>query len=414
MQLSVLSRDLAVPPAEPADGDRHIVAAGAEGAWAGRTGAIAAFQDGAWAFHAPLAGWIAWIVAESAAAVFDGAAWIGLPGPQSVPLLGVNATADATNRLAVKADAVLMSHDDATPGTGDMRLKLNKHAPGGTASVLWQTGWSGRAEFGVTGDDDLHLKVSADGASWREALVVDRTSGAVRMPATVPVSAPFNLLKDAGRFAGSPEPQAVGVGGFVAPGYVSAVNGATIAQGPKFIHNNNDYGGTAGALHADIKALIDGWKDPTHRRYGVEFHTLDITAGAGTGTSRTIGGVVHYLTFALLASPLPPQWAFNCHLLARSGSVGLTTTSATVGKLYIDGVEQTEGQQIAPADGWRQVTRLYNRDPRVFEGYDNIFHGIFTTPGTEFLLAAPVLTPGAIPVAPGLFHGVAPSLEAWR
>lgn len=68
-----------------------------------------------------------------------------LSGRQS-PLLGVTTTADATNRLAVKSDATLFTHDDATPGTGDMRQVLNKAAAGNTVSQLYQTGFSGRAE----------------------------------------------------------------------------------------------------------------------------------------------------------------------------------------------------------------------------------------------------------------------------
>jgi hypothetical protein len=38
--------------------------------------------------------------------------------------------------------------------------------------------------MGLTGDDDFHVKVSADGSSWLEALVIDRSTGRVVMPAT--------------------------------------------------------------------------------------------------------------------------------------------------------------------------------------------------------------------------------------
>ncbi|MDH4980681.1 DUF2793 domain-containing protein [Hyphomicrobium sp. D-2] len=417
VHLSVVDRDLATAPEEPLEGQRHIVSGSATGIWADRGGEIAAFQDGAWAYFSPNSGWIAWVAAESMALVFDGAQWVSLTEAASLnpaALVGVNATADMGNRLAVKSDAVLLSHDDTTPGSGDMRLKLNKAAAGGTASVLYQSDWSGRAEFGTVGDDDFHIKVSPDGATWHEALIIDRTSGAVRMPASVPLSAPYNLLKDAGRFAGSPEPQSGSVGSFTAPSYVLAANGATIAGGPKFITNNNDYGGTAGALDVDVRALIDKLKDAGKRRYGVEFYLLDITAGTGTGTARTINGLNHYLPFALLTAPLPPQWAFNCHIRVKSGSVGCTSTLASVGDMYIDGVRRTASQQITPADGWRQLTRLYNRDPRQFEGYDNIMHNIFATPETRFYLAAPLLVPGAIPIGPEFYYGVVPSLEAWR
>lgn len=95
------------------------------------------------------------------------------------PLLGVNATADTTNRLSVAAPATLLNHD----GNGH-QLKLNKAAASDTASLLYQTGFSGRAEMGTTGDDDFHFKVSADGSTWKDAIVIDRSSGGVRLPNT--------------------------------------------------------------------------------------------------------------------------------------------------------------------------------------------------------------------------------------
>ena len=73
-----------------------------------------------------------------------------------------------TNRLAVSAPATLLTH----AGNGH-QLKLNKAASGDTASLLYQTNWSGRAEMGLTGDDHFRLKVSADGAAWTDALTVD-------------------------------------------------------------------------------------------------------------------------------------------------------------------------------------------------------------------------------------------------
>ena len=36
--------------------------------------------------------------------------------------------------------------------------------------------------MGTTGDDDFHVKVSADGTAWNEAIVVDRATGAVSFP----------------------------------------------------------------------------------------------------------------------------------------------------------------------------------------------------------------------------------------
>jgi hypothetical protein len=47
------------------------------------------------------------------------------------------------------------------------------------ASLLFQSGWSGRAEFGLLGDDDFSLSVSADGTNFVPALCVDRGTGFV-------------------------------------------------------------------------------------------------------------------------------------------------------------------------------------------------------------------------------------------
>src|ERR1700682_3996813 len=47
------------------------------------------------------------------------------PGNGTLTKLGINTAADTTNRLALKFNAALFSHDDVTPGTGDMRIVLN-------------------------------------------------------------------------------------------------------------------------------------------------------------------------------------------------------------------------------------------------------------------------------------------------
>lgn len=180
VQLSVLDRDLAAPPGSPADGARYIVAASPTGAWTGHSGSIAAYQDGAWAFYAPAEGWVVWIADEDVAVAWNGTAWAGLAtGDGSFTTVGVNATADTTNRLAVAAAATLLNH----AGAGH-QLKINKASAGQTASLLYQTGFSGRAELGLAGDDDFHFKVSPDGSTWKEAIVIDRTSGAVALPFT--------------------------------------------------------------------------------------------------------------------------------------------------------------------------------------------------------------------------------------
>lgn len=85
------------------------------------------------------------------------------------------ATADATNRLSINAPSSLFNH----AGAGH-QVKVNKAAATDTGSFLFQTGFSGRAEFGLTGSDDFQIKVSGDGTTWFNALQLERTSGRVR------------------------------------------------------------------------------------------------------------------------------------------------------------------------------------------------------------------------------------------
>jgi hypothetical protein len=174
-----LDRDLSAPPGSFADGDAYLVKAPGSGDWSGQSGNIAAAADGGWRFYAPYAGLIAYVSDESTLIVFDGAVWVDLASVldlQNVPLLGVNTTADATNKLAVKSSALLFDNVG-----GGVQAKLNKHAASDTASLLYQTNYSGRAEFGLTGDDHFHVKVSPDGSSWTEAAVIDKTSGALKL-----------------------------------------------------------------------------------------------------------------------------------------------------------------------------------------------------------------------------------------
>ncbi|CAD5275512.1 conserved hypothetical protein [Bosea sp. 62] len=181
VHLVVASRTQTVPPASPGETAAYIVPAGGTGVFAGHQDDLAIFEDGAWSFLDPRSGWQAWVSDEAEHHVWTGTQWRRSQPVSSLgaALWGVNTTADTTNRLSVSADATLFNH----AGT-DHRLKLNKASAARTASLLFQDNWSGRAEIGLAGDDQLRIKVSPDGSSWTEALVVDRTSGLVTLPAS--------------------------------------------------------------------------------------------------------------------------------------------------------------------------------------------------------------------------------------
>ena len=176
VQLAVIDRDLTAPPGTPNDGERYIVGAASTGAWAGMDNQIAAWQDNAWIFYSPLEGWLAWLADEDKLISWDGAGWIEVSADTSVIQnanhVGINATADDTNRLSLNSPASLFNHD----GAGHQQ-KINKNAATDTASVLYQTGFSGRAEIGLTGDDDFHFKVSPDGSTFHESFILDKDTG---------------------------------------------------------------------------------------------------------------------------------------------------------------------------------------------------------------------------------------------
>ncbi len=204
------------------------MAPGAAGLWAGHAREIAVFDVEGWVFFVAQAGWRAEVLAEAVAVVFDGMNWIGpQERPQIVGQLGVATSPDETNRLAVSSAATLLTH----AGQGH-QLKLNKATAGDTASLLFQTGFSGRAEMGLAGNDDFSVKVSGNGTTFSEGLRIAST-GAVTLPAGALVPDGTAALPGL-RFAADPDTGLVRGGanqiGLVAGGVQRALLSATALQ----------------------------------------------------------------------------------------------------------------------------------------------------------------------------------------
>lgn len=206
LHLEVLDRHLAVPPANPQDGDRYIVGSGATGAWAGEDGHVAARQDGVWRFYEPQVGWRAFVRDEAALYVKADSGWVAVGGSgggggggalQNVTLLGVGTEADAENPFSARVGKALWAATEtAQGGTGDLRYTFNKQAEPNVLSLLFQSGWLGRAEMGLVGDDDFQIKVSANGSGWREALRIARATGQAAFPQGI-APRPWVTLTDA-------------------------------------------------------------------------------------------------------------------------------------------------------------------------------------------------------------------------
>lgn len=174
VQISVMSMTQPTPPADPSDGDRYIVADGGTEAWDGADGQLAAYQDGAWEIYQPQTGWLAWDEAQTALAIFDGTDWTALGPSSEFDELGINAVADAYNRLILSANASLFDHE----GAGH-QLKINKAKDTDTGSLVFQTAYQGHAEMGLAGNNNFNVKVSPDGQSFLNAILIRNDTGNV-------------------------------------------------------------------------------------------------------------------------------------------------------------------------------------------------------------------------------------------
>ncbi len=175
VQLTVQDFEAQTPPVAPQEGETWALGDAPTGEWAGADGQLASFRGGGWLFILPREGWRAWGTTLGEIRVYSGQTWANLSSNfDGVDGLGINANFDSTNRLTVSSDASLFNHD----GSGH-QIKVNKSSSGETASLLFQSDWSGRAELGLSGDDAFSVKVSADGSSWITSLALDPNSGVV-------------------------------------------------------------------------------------------------------------------------------------------------------------------------------------------------------------------------------------------
>ncbi|WP_313517551.1 DUF2793 domain-containing protein [Brevundimonas sp.] len=185
IQTAVVSRTVSDQPADPVEGALYILPEAATGAdWATHpAGRLLRHERGGWLPVPAPDGLLAVVLDSEEILVRREGVWtplsFGLPQEiQQITRLGVNATADATNVVAVRANKALWTAlESESGGDGDLRFTFNKQTAGDVLSLLFQSGWGGRAELGLVGDDDLRLKVSPDGGAWREVLMADRHTG---------------------------------------------------------------------------------------------------------------------------------------------------------------------------------------------------------------------------------------------
>lgn len=186
VQTAVVSRTETTQPAAAPDGALYILPADSTGAaWSGRPeGALMRAEAGGWSVVQAPEGLVALVLDAGELVVRHGDSWVALGERlgviQSLTRLGVGTTADGANPFAARLNKGLWTAlEEEDGGDGDLRLTFNKEGDADVLSLLFQSAWSGRAELGLIGDDDLRLKVSADGSAWQDVWAVDRTSGRI-------------------------------------------------------------------------------------------------------------------------------------------------------------------------------------------------------------------------------------------
>lgn len=180
-------------PPRPRRGRTYGIGAAATGAWDGHGGQLAAWSEGGWRFAEPAEGWLAWDIAGAQPVMFRGGGWV--PLFNAVAGLGIGTNPDGTNRLAVRSEAALFTAiPDGEGGNGNVRLTLNKESATDSATLIFQSGWSGRAEVGLAGNDDFTFKVSDDGSDFKTAIGIEGSTGFVRFSSFAGCAVSFPVI----------------------------------------------------------------------------------------------------------------------------------------------------------------------------------------------------------------------------
>jgi hypothetical protein len=185
VHLVVTASGLLSPPVGAPVDAVYLTGSPANGAWFGEDNKLALNTDAGWRFATPVRGMTGLFISDNSVRVFDAGTWNSIgayAGALNPNQLGVNTSADATNKLAVRSNAALFTAlNTGDGGNGDVQIKLNKETAGDTASLLYQNGFSGRAEIGLAGDDNLSIKVSPNGSAWQTAIAIDQTTAQVTL-----------------------------------------------------------------------------------------------------------------------------------------------------------------------------------------------------------------------------------------
>lgn len=215
---NVIIKGINTPPQNINNGDLYIIGSSPTDDFLDHAGELAFYFNG-WHFIQPKAGLTLFVMAELKIYVYTGSSWISIEGGsgggngssatptatlpdnfnlsneadneiikydettqkwinsnvlQNINKLGIGTSADDNNKLTVSSPYILLNNSGSS-----CQLKINKNSANDSSSLLFQSNWTGYAEFGLVGDNEFALKISSDGNNWFEVFKCDGATGKI-------------------------------------------------------------------------------------------------------------------------------------------------------------------------------------------------------------------------------------------
>jgi hypothetical protein len=197
INLTVGDRTRTAPPANPAEGQAHLVAGGASGLWDGWAGDIAVRADGAWLRLPAQPGWRLWVIDEGVLLVRAGAGWSPLDAAMGLGTRGANvalavgAMGSSTNLGVQEATVTGLASGTVTTA---LVLPANALILGVTARVITE----------VTGVTGFALGIAGEPTLFGAGYTADAGTDAVGVigPRVVSTATPVLVTAEGGSFTG--------------------------------------------------------------------------------------------------------------------------------------------------------------------------------------------------------------------
>lgn len=284
-------------------------------------------------------------------------AWASIPAAlasqniDGISRLGIGTT-DTGNVLSVSGASTLFAN-----GAGSAQAVISKHASGDTASYVFQDNFSGRAEFGLCGDDNFTMKVSADGSSWHTGLVIDKTTAGVTLGVQQTTQGSLTLSNTAaGAYATKLQASnsATAAATLTLPPAPPAVDDYVLSAKTTGVMAWVAQSGGSSTLTVNSTATSGASSGDIFTSDGSKLQKLTPGTGVATALGNTAGAADGFATYnqlgalALLGSVNNGNWS-GTQLSVGNGGTGLTTLTAHA--IQLGNGTSSPTQLTVPASG---------------------------------------------------------------